>query len=787
MKFAKRLGDHINEDWRFYYLDYDGLKRQLKDRTAAGKFTEQDEATFVEQLERELEKVASFRQIKGDELTRRVEHCEHAVFSIVRSNAAYNPDDSAILATIKDDVDRITEEVAELSKYTRINYTGFMKIIKKHDKHTSYQLKPMFSVLMNNRPFYKENVDSLIVRLSKLFETVRTGIHDPAVLHGVQGTPRPGKVQSNFVRKTTKYWVHPDNVTEVKCIILKYLPVLVVTGKGGNDPSPAVSSVYLDNDSFDLYTSRLERKDGGEAIRLRWYGNMDQSEIFVERKTHRDEHSTETSIKSRFSIKEKYVNEFLKGDFTVDRLVTKIRDRNVRSDKEISDLELLASQIQQRIKEKDLKPVIRTFYNRTAFQLPGDSRVRISLDTDLTFIREDNEGRVRSGKNWRRTDCGVTSPFNYLPTEDYQSFPFAVLEVKVETTEGASVPTWVEQLVSGHLVEEVPKFSKFIHGVATLLEGRVSLLPFWLTQMERNMLSPPAALAPTSSYTSGAIPAKRTQKSSRPANEVSSLSGPSSSMTPAGSDEITVLVDSGMVGNVNRNHKRASGRADERTPLLSGAESISSRAPREDAGPPPRHADEKSWWKWWASSGGSVTPAAPAPVGGAAGYLGPDGKRLPPNKRIAIPVRVEPKVFFANERTFLSWLNSCIVIASLAIALLNLGDRVGQIAGLLFTLVAMMFMVYSLFLFQWRAQKIRDRDPGPYDDRVGPTVLVIVLFAAITANFYLNSVITSEQNFDVADFEEQVPFSGPLTVPGFVGKIGGVDFEGDVELNAAGI
>ena len=26
-------------------------------------------------------------------------------------------------------------------------------------------------------------------------------------------------------------------------------------------------------------------------------------------------------------------------------------------------------------------------------------------------------------------------------------------------------------------------------------------------------------------------------------------------------------------------------------------------------------------------------------------------------KRIALPVRVEPKVFFANERTFLSWLH----------------------------------------------------------------------------------------------------------------------------------
>ncbi|KAK5697167.1 GTPase regulator Nrf1 [Elasticomyces elasticus] len=60
-----------------------------------------------------------------------------------------------------------------------------------------------------------------------------------------------------------------------------------------------------------------------------------------------------------------------------------------------------------------------------------------------------------------------------------------------------------------------------------------------------------------------------------------------------------------------------------------------------------------------------------------------------PGKRIALPVRVEPKVFFANERTFLSWLNFTVVLGGLAIGLLNFGDRVGQISAGLFTLVAL--------------------------------------------------------------------------------------------------
>jgi uncharacterized membrane protein YidH (DUF202 family) len=47
------------------------------------------------------------------------------------------------------------------------------------------------------------------------------------------------------------------------------------------------------------------------------------------------------------------------------------------------------------------------------------------------------------------------------------------------------------------------------------------------------------------------------------------------------------------------------------------------------------------------------------------------------NKRIALPVRVEPKVSFANERTFLSWLHFTVVLGGLSVGLLNFGDKAG--------------------------------------------------------------------------------------------------------------
>ncbi|KAF9429409.1 vacuolar transporter chaperone [Entomortierella beljakovae] len=106
-------------------------------------------------------------------------------------------------------------------------------------------------------------------------------------------------------------------------------------------------------------------------------------------------------------------------------------------------------------------------------------------------------------------------------------------------------------------------------------------------------------------------------------------------------------------------------------------------------------------------------------------------------KRIALPVRVEPKVFFANERTFLSWLNFTVLLGSLAIGLLNFGDRIGRISAGVFTFVAVIVMIYALVTFHWRADRIRKRLPGPYDDRFGPTVLCIFILAAILINFIL--------------------------------------------------
>jgi len=82
-------------------------------------------------------------------------------------------------------------------------------------KQTGWLLKPVFAARLKAKPFFKDNYDADIVKLSRLYDIVRTRGNPH------QGDSAAGGSQGSFIRQTTKYWVHPDNITEVKLLILQ--------------------------------------------------------------------------------------------------------------------------------------------------------------------------------------------------------------------------------------------------------------------------------------------------------------------------------------------------------------------------------------------------------------------------------------------------------------------------------------------------------------------------------------------------------------------------------------
>ncbi|KAF7721228.1 vacuolar transporter chaperone [Apophysomyces ossiformis] len=663
MKFGHTLKTSLNPEWTANYVAYDDLKWFLKKKSEVRPWTEENESQFVELLEKELDKVYSFQRVKLNEINRRIESEAREVDNLCQKD---NPEEDEFTAS-EMELGHIIADVHDLAKFTRLNYTGFLKIIKKHDKMTGWPLKPMFGVRLNAKPFYQENYDALIVRISALYDRVRTRGKER------RGDTAAGGKQAAFVRNTTKYWVHPDNITELKLIILKHLPVLVFNPNKEFEPQDsAITSIYFDNDDFELYMGRLDKTEGAEAIRMRWYGGMDSNTIFVERKTHREDWTGEKSVKARFPIKEKYLNAFLAGQYTTEELFAKTRGK--KSEKEMQELEQLAQEVQYRVLTKRLHPMMRTFYNRTAFQLPGDARVRISLDTELTLVREDNMDRTRSGDNWRRMDIGVDWPFKQLPESDVCRFPYAVLEVKLQTHVGQEPPQWVVELVNSHLVESVPKFSKFIHGCATLLEDKINVLPFWLPQMDIDIRKPPV----------------KSFGLSRPAIE---------DEHPSGSDRDSKLTTDDHV-------QIRMAEAIESTPVVHTKS-------QKDLSP----AGLRSLFKKSKTT-----------------FL----RKSTTRARATVPQKAPPvKTYFANERTFLHWLHFTVLLGALALGLLNFSDKVGQISAAVFTLLSVGVMLYALYHFHSRTSRLEKRDPGEYSDKYAPAVLTGFLVIAVSINFYL--------------------------------------------------
>lgn len=130
--------------------------------------------------------------------------------------------------------------------------------------------------------------------------------------------------------------------------------------------------------------------------------------------------------------------------------------------------------------------MLRTEYLRTAWQAYDNNAVRLSLDEHMLLLRE-------RGPHDNRSWCRELELVPQLPGCDAVRFPYGILEIKL--ADKTAAPEWVRELqVSGVLVE-VPKFSKFLHGLALLESERCRSSPSWFAWDEAAAAALPGDLA----------------------------------------------------------------------------------------------------------------------------------------------------------------------------------------------------------------------------------------------------------------------------------------------------
>lgn len=156
MKFGEQLRTSVIKEYQWYYIAYDELKEQLKTEyviqpskaNPKGKrreWSEEDESKFLSRLEQELEKVHTKQKVKAIEIGRRIASSEKEVADVTsrlnnrgptaREGSGENDDSPTEeeFMMLEEDLSDIIADVHDLAKFVQLNYTGFQKIIKKHD------------------------------------------------------------------------------------------------------------------------------------------------------------------------------------------------------------------------------------------------------------------------------------------------------------------------------------------------------------------------------------------------------------------------------------------------------------------------------------------------------------------------------------------------------------------------------------------------------------------------------------------------------------------------------
>jgi len=772
MRFGQTLSNSVYAPWKDKYLNYDRVKKLLREEDTSpqgranpeGSWTERDEENFADELTNvELEKVSKHQQDTFNALRDRAAACEAKLKHTQEQPPENEEEKKKIAQDTLTELDSIVQEVTELRKFSRINYTGFLKLAKKHDRRrgSKYRVRPLLQSRLKETPFNTEDYQPLLYRLSGMYRWARQTLEgEDAVEQESKTSVRPQDVYT-----ARKFWVHMDNLLEVKTHILRRLPVLVYNPQSfkvvdSSQKDPTINSIYFDNGKFDLYSGKVAKTTEAGSLRLRWTGQLhDNPEIVLEKKVVSDEAGSKDI---RVQLKEKYIKPFLKGEYMMEKQIKKLEDRVGADSEEVKSLKANIEEIQNFVKEQKLEPVLRASYARSAFQIPGDDRVRISIDTDLAFIREDaldTDRPCRDPEDWHRADIDnnrTEYPYSSVKKGEISRFQHAILEIKFKDTKYTQNSAWLQDLMTSHLVKEAPKFSKFVHGVAQLFDDYVNIFPFWLTDLENDIRREPEHAfqeqqdkqakqahdeKTVGSYLPGSklessykgtrfgspstkVPERRSSAAGSPSASRSMQARPSQLESTAEEHDSD---DDGAQGSHGVDVRSSGKGLRSFLPAFSNSRYARRRRQgREDAPLPPGVRDPGNWIK------DQGTP------------------------------KVEAKVWLANQRTFIKWQHIAVLLATLSLGLYNaagVNNNVARALAVVYTCFAVFAGLWGWGMYLWRSKLITERSGRDFDNMIGPIIISVGLACALVLNFAFKYTAAVKKDRDT---EGSSPFNFSL-------------------------
>ncbi|KAI9498997.1 VTC domain-containing protein [Zychaea mexicana] len=482
------------------------------------------------------------------------------------------------------------------------------------------------------------------------------------------------------------FWVHRDNINQVLAVLHFHLSSSI--------SRPTVT--YLDNSRYELYQGRLERDEGAEEIRLKHFTSA-AKDVFVERETYHAPWLNSQSVTDGFRLDSPdKADQFLSSQYTADECVRDL----CTTDAERHTLGFIASGIQQSINDKNLRPTMRMTSERAVFQN------QVLFDTNIVFIGD----------------------------HTYE-MPHAVLQTTLtgNSEQQHQQEPWLKQLLDDGLVYEVPCFSLFLHGMACMWPESIPWLPWWMDELDidiRDSRQPKGfksasqyahsrSLRPKEEplgYLNHELEYPRLPLHERPAMKQETF--------PARHEAINIDRDY-FSDPVWQQHQDQFSSYDN-----------NDNNDYDDAEQYQRPQRQMGWRNQRQQQEDDQEGQTLLGSGDENNREEQSSNKKKKNKKQKNPM-LEPKVFFANERTFIHWLQFSALILVSALTLLNFGDRISTIAGGVFFGISMAIALYAFGRYRWRAYQIKTRPQIRYDDIYGPIGLCTLLVGAVILNFIL--------------------------------------------------
>lgn len=477
MKFGETLYQRSIPQWAPYNVDYNSLKRLIKQRTTEtatepvsipGQGLSQssvwqplDDELFPI-LKHEHDRAALFIRSKLGEINRRLAQVERqAQLAEQRTGGSSNRpiQQTRKYQRLVEDADSIGNDIEALSRFASAQRLALRKILKKYRKWTGssglhirmnnevlgHVPKEDDQVLGRSRNALSPDMSPYLLRLNRaitIIESIVDGQRSgrSSIRASQQATPpQHASTLSQFdferalindagTRTKTVYWVHPENLDEVKVLLMRRLGSWRPdVGKGPSIPKTNMSSVVLLDD--DGFPSR---------------GNVPVARMLA-----------------RWS----------EDDFAY------IRDR--RDDKQTLD----------EVRKKDLLDSLQQKTTQSVKQ------VALIKSTRECFSKNGNIARIAT----LETDIQI-GHFNHTSLEDaitsgeypihMKTFPFSVLTISY--TKLQTIPRMVTILDHSHLVQVVQDFSLESHAIYS--EVRHFEQAPWKSALESDIRKVPAAV-----------------------------------------------------------------------------------------------------------------------------------------------------------------------------------------------------------------------------------------------------------------------------------------------------